>query len=120
AGVSVGGFKARIGPRGLVINDKRLGGPQLKALQGALNKALKQAGIRITPGRELLRRAKRKVSAEAYAFAVRVHKQVVPSQAPEARRRTHSPRGRRERLGPRSGRCRARSHSGSPAPSWWW
>ena len=83
AGASVGGFRAKVGPSGIQIQDKRLGGPQRKAVQAALDKALKGAGIRVTLGRKQVQRTKKEVNVEAYALALQVDKQVVPPSAPE-------------------------------------
>lgn len=82
AGVRVGDLRARIGPKGVTIVDRTIGGEEAAQLSEAVNAALADAGLRIRPGDERVRKGET-VRAEAFALAIEFRRQVLPDEFPE-------------------------------------
>ena len=86
SGLRVAGLRAELGPGGLVIDDRELGGEQLDAANHALRRALASVGMEVSPGREHVRRRADSVAAEAFAFSLDFRRQLLPEQFPEGTR----------------------------------
>jgi hypothetical protein len=82
-GITVGDLAASIGPGGITIGDRQLGGDQLDQVQRALNGALEKAGITVSAGRHAVTKSHGSIAAEAWAFSIDLEQQVVPKQAPQ-------------------------------------
>lgn len=84
--IRVGDLEAAIGPDGLRVTDQELGKQELAAATDAVNRALREFGMSIQPGRRQVRRTHDGVQSEAFAFSLEFRRTLLPEQFPEGAR----------------------------------